>query len=96
MESSLLKSIAYNGNVAVYDNNLGFQNEIDPKVLLRLNSDISLSSEIIDKFMKSSCDNSFYSRKWLRSYCSGLDDKKIFEWDSNCSDLTNLDTKIAL
>ena len=96
VESSLLKSIAYNGNVAVYDNNLGFQNEIDPKVLLRLNSDISLSSEIIDKFMKSSCDNSFYSRKWLRSYCSGLDDKKIFEWDSNCSGLTNLDTKIAL
>lgn len=80
IEGALLKSIAYNGNVAVYDNNYGFQNDIDSKVLLRLNSNIQLSSEIVDEFIKSGYDNSFYAKKWLRSYCANLDDKKIFEW----------------
>ena len=86
VESSLLKSIAYNGNVAVYDNNFGFQNEIDSKVLLRLNSDISLSSKIIDEFMRYSCDKSFHAKKWLKSYCPNLNDKSIFEWslDNDC------------
>ncbi|MDC3401459.1 hypothetical protein OA101_00175 [Alphaproteobacteria bacterium] len=83
VEGSLLKSIAYNGNVAVFDNSFGFQNDIDSKVLLRLNSNISVSSNIIDEFIRSSSDKSFYAKKWLESYCSNLNDENIFEWDLN-------------
>jgi len=83
VEGSLLKSIAYNGNVAVYDNNFGFQNEIDSKALLRLNSNVSLSSKIIDEFMRAGSDNSLYAKEWLKSYCSNLNDKSIFEWNLN-------------
>jgi hypothetical protein len=85
IESALLKSIAYNGNVAVYDNEFGFQNDVDSKVLLRLSNNVKISCKLIDDFIRSDCDNSFYSKKWLKTYCSSLNDKKIFEWNINNS-----------
>jgi hypothetical protein len=80
IEGSLLKSIAWNGNVAVYDNNFGFQNDIDPGAILLLSSDVKSAAKIVDKFISSKSSNSIYSKKWLQSYSLSLDDKKIFNW----------------
>jgi hypothetical protein len=80
IEGSLLKSIACNGNVAVYNNQYGFQNDIPSEAILRLNDDINFSTKMIDDFIKSNRDNSLNSREWLQSYCLELDDKKIFDW----------------
>jgi hypothetical protein len=81
IESALLKSIAYNGNVAVYDNDYGFQNDIDCKYLLRLNKNVINSCSLINEFMMSDCNNHIHTQKWLKSYCANLDDKDIFEWE---------------
>jgi len=91
VEGSLLKSIAYNGNVAVYDNDFGFQNEIDSNALLRLNSDISFSCGVIDEFIKSKRDMSLSAKGWLKSYVSNLNDKNIFEWNLS-GDHNNIDS----
>ena len=80
IEGALLKSIAYNGNVAVYDNNFGFQNDIDSKAILRLTSDVKSSAMIVDKFISSESSNSIHAKKWLQTYYLSLDDKKIFYW----------------
>jgi len=80
IEGALLKSIAYNGNVAVYDNKFGFQNDIDPKAIIRLSDNMIASAEIVDEFISSKNSNSEYAKKWLKSYCLDLDDKKIFNW----------------
>ena len=83
VEGALLKSIAYNGNVAVYDNEFGFQNDIDSNVLLRLNSNLELSAELVDNYLRSKFTNSLHAKKWLQLYCSSLDDEKIFNWKFN-------------
>jgi len=85
IESALLKSIAYNGNVGVYDNDYGFQNDIDCAYLLRLNKDIKFSCDLIDSFMISDQKNYVHTQKWLREYCANLDDKNIFEWHRNAT-----------
>ena len=78
IEGALLKSIAFNGNVAVFDSKYGFQNDIPDDVLLRLNYDLDISADSIRSFMNDNLDYSIKSKKWLNKYYSGLNDRNIF------------------
>lgn len=79
VEGALLKSIAYNGNVAVYDTEYGFQREIPDNAILRLNSDINLSADKIIKHIESRKDFREQSQLWLKHYLDSICMEKMFD-----------------
>lgn len=68
IEGALLKSLAYNGNVAVYDTVYGFQKELPEGILMRLNDDLEASGRAIDEFVNSGRENSAASLQWLKDF----------------------------
>jgi hypothetical protein len=80
IEGALLKSIYYNGNVAVVGVKYGFVSDIPGDILIRLNSDTLESSKIIENFFAKRVDKSEISKKWLESYYrEQCDESRLFQ-----------------
>ncbi len=78
IEGALVKSILYNGNVAVYNTKYGFQSEFPENCLLRLNDDYDDSSNKIKHFIKNNHTYSIKSKEWIIKYLNEFDPKIIF------------------
>jgi hypothetical protein len=79
IEGALVKSIYYNGNVAVMDNRFGFNTEIPQNVILKLDYNLALAISKIDYFMKNeSSELSSLSRYWLQNTYLKYDISKLF------------------
>lgn len=79
IEGALVKSIYYNGNVAVMDNQFGFNTEIPNNVVIKLNYDLKLAIKKIDSFMQNeSFELSHLSRDWLKNTYLKYDISKLF------------------
>jgi hypothetical protein len=81
IEGALVKSIFYNGNVAVVNNMYGFNTEIPDDVILKLNKDIDLSKKQIENFMENNIEYTKSSQQWLKDRYNKYDITKIFERD---------------
>jgi hypothetical protein len=79
IEGALLKSIAFNGNVAVVKCDFGFTNEIPQDCLIRLGSDVAESAQVLSDFVINNRDYSIRSREWLKSFMMKNDANKIFQ-----------------
>jgi len=79
IEGALVKSVYYNGNVAVMDNQFGFNTEIPNNAVLKLKYDLSIAMKQIDDFMQNTdLDYSDYSMKWLKKTYANYDVSKLF------------------
>lgn len=79
IEGSLLKSLAYNGNVAVYNTSYGFENELPSNILLRLNNNLVQSASKINKFIQENQNNKKAATVWIKKFLSTNNSEKIFE-----------------
>jgi len=68
VEGALLKSIYYNGNVAVLSSQYGFINDIPDKCLIRLTSDIEKSALLIKNFLDTNDNIENESKNWLKIF----------------------------
>ena len=68
VEGALIKSIYYNGNVAVPITQYGFVNDIPYDCLLRLTNDIQESTKVIDSFLLSRNSFKKKSQTWLEDF----------------------------
>jgi len=78
IEGALLKSIAFNGNVAVVENIFGFQSEIPKNVILKLNLSPVIATEQIKNFFEMDDDFKKESKNWLKQYCNKNRKLEIF------------------
>lgn len=78
VEGALLKSMYFNGNVAVMRSQYGFEREIPEELLLRLDQDISVSAASVSKFLESDISNREKARRWVGKYRSGVDLGNVF------------------
>jgi hypothetical protein len=79
VEGALLKSIFYNGNVAVINTKYGFVNDIPNEILLKLTYDMKHSAKIIETFFVKKIDMSEDSKKWLKFFFDKeCDTKELF------------------
>jgi len=78
IEGALLKSIAFNGNVAVVENIFGFQSEIPKNVILKLNLSPVIATEQIKNFFEMNNDFKKESKNWLKQYCNKNRKLEIF------------------
>lgn len=68
IEGALLKSIYYNGNVAIPQTQYGFINDIPDECILTLTNDIRESAMIINNFLDNDSNLSTLSQKWLSTF----------------------------
>jgi len=68
VEGALIKSIYYNGNVAVPKTQYGFINDISNDAILKLTTNIEESANIISEFMISNSDYRKKSHTWLEEF----------------------------
>lgn len=68
VEGALLKSVYFNGNVAVISTQYGFVSSIPNEILLKLTYNTRHSAKIIENFFVKKNDMSEDSRKWLNFF----------------------------
>lgn len=85
VEGALLKSIIYNGNVAVFNNKFGFQSEITDDIVLKLDQDIEASANKIIYFLATKSSLKENANNWLNNYIKNTKYKfkNFFENDNN-------------
>ncbi len=79
VEGALMKSLYYNGNVAVYDAPFSFQNEFPDDLVLRLNSDLNYSASIIRNFINDGKSRYDLARKWVERYHESVNLEALFD-----------------
>ncbi len=79
VEGALLKSLAFNGNVAVYDTTFGFQKEIPQDILIRLDDDLVHSAKKIHTFIKNKGDHGEKARTWVQTWLENTRVAQIFK-----------------
>lgn len=79
IEGALVKSIYYNGNVAVMDNQFGFNTEFPDDTVLKLSMDIKSSIKQINSFM-SKTENTYNkeSKEWLLNRYNSYEISTLF------------------
>ncbi len=79
VEGALLKSLVYNGNVAVYNSAYSFQSEIPDNTIIRLDENIESSANKIKHHIAQQLDYAPQSKQWLQQYFAGICLEKLFE-----------------
>jgi len=77
-DTDLIKSLAFNGNVAVFDTEFGFQKDIPDDLVLRLNKDLQQSANRIIGFVENKNDKTEIAHYWLKNYLENCDLTKLF------------------
>lgn len=78
IEGALLKSILFNGEVAVVKTEYGFSQEISENVLLHLSSNPSLAALEINRYLSSGTKFKETSRQWLEFFSSKNSSLNVF------------------
>lgn len=78
IEGALVKSIYYNGNVAVMNNLFGFSMEIPDDVVLKLSYNLNEAINEVNIFMNNNINFSEKSISWLKSIYQTYDIDKLF------------------
>jgi len=78
IEGALIKSIYYNGRVAVMNNQFGFNTEIADDLILKLSYDCKEAALQIDTYIKENIDSSNDLKKWLCEIFSNYNISKMF------------------
>lgn len=80
VEGALLKSIFFNGNVAVVETEYGFSQEIIASSnILALPLDVIRSSRAVRSFLVGGCNISKDTKEWVTNYLHNNDMTKVFE-----------------
>lgn len=93
IESALLKSLYYNGSVAVVDSEYSFQKEIPDELILRLTPDPSEAGRAIRKFLMYEGDRRQKAREWVKQFLAQVQLEKIFKRISVENGVTRIDTE---
>lgn len=78
VEGALMKSLYYNGNVAVVSGNYSFEGELPSEIVLRLNHDLDHSAQEVRSFLEGRTCNREKARMWVERYNAGVSLKNIF------------------
>lgn len=79
IEGALVKSIYYNGNVAVMDNKYGFNTELPNDGVLKLENNLDIAVKQVEQFMSNTETNyELKSKEWLIGQYNGFEIKKLF------------------
>ena len=79
IEGAFLKSLAYNGNVAVVQSKFGFSSEDKLKdIVLRLPEDPASAAILVEDFIDNNKDNVTQTRDWLNDFYSSNETNKVF------------------
>lgn len=82
IEGALIKSILYNGKVAIFDTKYGYANEIHKEAnLLVLDNNILKSSAKIKKYLSSNKNRN--SEKWIKNFIINCNNNNIFKIINN-------------
>jgi len=80
VEGAFLKSLAYNGNVAVVESQFGFSQELANKdLVLTLSNDPVNSARMIEDFLERDVNNRERAIKWLRDFYETNKTQNIFD-----------------
>ena len=80
IEGAFLKSLAYNGNVAVVDTKFGYSSENAFKnIVLKLPEDPCSAAVLIENYIDNSVDNELKGKKWLSDFYSSNKTDNVFD-----------------
>jgi hypothetical protein len=78
VEGALLKSLFFNGNVAVTESSFAFEKELPSDTVLRLPSDVIAAGDMVRSFLTSGRCNREIARRWVLEYERKVDLSRIF------------------
>ena len=80
IEGAFLKSLAYNGNVAVVHSKFGFSSEhMFKNRVLKLPEDPASAADLLENYIDNSVDNGLKTKKWLSDFYSSNKTENIFD-----------------
>jgi len=80
IEGAFLKSLAYNGNVAVVHSKFGFSSENKlNNIVLKLPDDPVSAADLLKNYIDNSLDNRLKAQKWLSDFYSSNKTDNVFE-----------------
>ena len=80
IEGAFLKSLAYNGNVAVVDTKFGYSSENAFKnIVLKLPEDTCSAAVLIENYIDNNVDNELKGKKWLSDFYSSNKTDNVFD-----------------
>ena len=77
-EAALLKSLYYNGNVAIIKTNYGFSNQIPDNIIMKLSKDIDTDIELIKKHLIISENKMILVKEWVEKFLSTTNYELLF------------------
>jgi len=96
IEGALIKSLLFNGNVAVVNTDYSFASQIPDDTVLKLNENIDQSAEKIHKFFMDKHDFSKTSKKWVDQFLAENNPNQIFSTSLNIeSSSDEIDTQLS-
>ena len=79
IEGAFLKSLAYNGNVAVVHSQFGFPSENKLKdIVLELPNDPASAADLLANYIENGVDNGLKAKKWLSDFYSSNNTDNVF------------------
>ena len=79
IEGALLKSLLFNGNVAVYHAALSFQAELPDGLVSRLDKDLERSAGMLRAALDLPADRREFNRRWIRAFIDQMDMDSVFQ-----------------
>lgn len=80
IEGAFLKSLAYNGNVAVVDTRFGYSSENAFKnIVLKLPEDPGSAAVLIENYIDNNVDNGSKGKRWLSDFYSSNKTDNVFD-----------------
>ena len=80
VEGAFLKSIAYNGNVAVVESKFGFPQEaVNQNIVLGLPVDPADAAKVIEDYLDNSVNNSDSAKEWLLDFYKTNKTQNVFD-----------------
>ena len=84
IEGALLKSLAFNGNVAVVETKFGFSNdETLRKVLIHLPNDVEKAAAVVNSYFEDKLDRSEQAKYWLKNFYNVGQTEELFRIINN-------------
>ena len=79
IEGAFIKSLAYNGNVAIVDTKFGYTSETTFKnIVLKLPEDPSAAAVLVENYFDNYVDKKLDGKKWLNDFYSSNKTNNVF------------------